>query len=167
MLEELFLTQELHKSQVEMQHILETTTDLMFKYDPENGAVLLHKAEEEDYHQFFSEKDMLKRLAAEGYLEESYVATLEECLEHVRDGEHRLSCIIEAIMERFNDQINEARKEFPFLSISGGVFITNRRHTYEQYYGEADKALYETKKNGKSNYTGVHPPWGLAEKKRF
>ncbi len=73
----------------------------------------------------------------------------------------------EAIMERFNDQINEARKEFPFLSISGGVFVTNRRHTYEQYYGEADKALYETKKNGKSNYTGVHPPWGLAEKKRF
>lgn len=56
MLEELFLTQELHKSQVEMQHILETTTDLMFKYDPENGAVLLHKAEEEDYHQFFQRR---------------------------------------------------------------------------------------------------------------
>ena len=93
---ELFLTQELHKSQVEMQHILETTTDLMFKYDPENGAVLLHKAEEEDYHQFLSEKDMLKRLAAEGYLEEHYVETLEECLERIRDGEHRLSCTIKA-----------------------------------------------------------------------
>ena len=35
---------------------------------------------------------MLKRLAAEGYLEESYVATLEECLEHVRDGEQRQDC---------------------------------------------------------------------------
>ena len=299
---ELFLTQELHKSQVEMQHILETTTDLMFKYDPENGAVLLHKAEEEDYHQFLSENDMLKRLAAEGYLEESYVDTLEECLEHIRDGEHRLSCTIKArkdlskdwvwykatlfdykdeatkerkvlgylqninqdmytkeklkkaaqrdsltglynvgtakkkireilrnqtknqgicnafflmdvddfksindtkghmtgdstlkkfasvltdtfrfqdiiyrlggdefavfaedlqdpsrcidgIMIRFDERIKEARKEFPFLSISVGAYVTDRRHTYEQYYKEADKALYETKKKGKNNYT--------------
>ena len=299
---ELFLTQELHKSQVEMQHILETTTDLMFKYDPENGAVLLHKAEEEDYHQFLSERDMLKRLAAEGYLEENYVATLEECLEHIRDGEHRLSCTIkarknlsedwvwykvtlfdykddgtkerrvlgylqninhdmaakeklkkaaqrdsltgiynvgtakkkiceilrnqtgnheicnafflmdvddfksindtrghmtgdstlqrfasvltntfryqdiiyrlggdefavfaedlhdsdkciEAIMERFRSQLEEAQREFPFLTISIGAYVTDRRHTYEQYYAEADQALYETKKRGKNSYT--------------
>lgn len=305
---ELFLTQELHKSQVEMQHILETTTDLMFKYDPENGAVLLHKAEEEDYHQFLSEKDMLKRLAAEGYLEESYVATLEECLEHIRDGEHRLSCTIkarknlskdwvwyrvtlfdyqdestherkvlgylqninqdmwakeelkkaaqrdsltglynvgaakkkireilrnqtgnqeicnafflmdvddfksindtkghmigdstlqkfaavltdtfrfqdiifrlggdefavfaeelhdsgkciQAIMERFGSNLKAAREKFPFLGISVGVYVTDRRHTYEQYYEEADKALYETKKNGKNSYT-IHNDTG-------
>lgn len=299
---ELFLTQELHKSQVEMMHILETTTDLMFKYDPENGAVLLHKAEEEEYHQFLSERDMLKRLAAEGYLEESYVETLEECLNHIRDGEHRLSCTIKArknlskdwvwykatlfdykdeasherkvlgylqninqdmyakeklkkaaqrdsltglynvgtakkkiqevlrnqagnpeicnafflmdvddfksindtkghmtgdstlqkfasvlthtfrfqdiiyrlggdefavfaedlqdstrsianIMERFNRQIEASRMEFPFLSVSVGIYVTDHRHTYEQYYQEADKALYETKRNGKNNYT--------------
>ncbi len=72
-----------------------------------------------DYHQFLSEKDMLKRLAAEGYLEESYVATLEECLEHVRDGEQRQDC---------------------------------RNTVLSVFY---------------ANYTGVHPPWGLAEKKRF
>lgn len=72
-----------------------------------------------DYHQFLSEKDMLKRLAAEGYLEKSYVATLEECLEHVRDGEQRQDC---------------------------------RNTVLSVFY---------------ANYTGVHPPWGLAEKKCF
>ncbi|MGO5542957.1 GGDEF domain-containing protein [Blautia sp. HCP3S3_H10_1] len=299
---ELYLTQELQKSQLEMQRILETTTDLMFKYDPENGAVLLHKAEEEDYHPFLSEEDMLRKLAEKGYLEEQYVETLEECIEQIRNGEHRLSCTIkarknltqdwvwykvtlfdyqdeatherkvlgylqninldmsdrerlekaaqrdsltglynmgtakkkiceilrnqtkdqqicnafflmdvddfksindtnghmtgddtlkkfasvlndtfrfqdiiyrlggdefavfaedlhdsstciEAIMERFKEQIGEAQKDFPFLSISVGVYVTDRRHTYEQYYEEADKALYETKKNGKNAYT--------------
>ena len=42
---ELFLTRELHNSQMEMRRILETTTDLMFQYDPEKGALLLDKKE--------------------------------------------------------------------------------------------------------------------------
>lgn len=54
---------------------------------------------------------------------------------------------------RFQEQIEAAREEFPFLSISVGAYVTDRRHTYEQYYEEADKALYETKKNGKNDYT--------------
>ena len=70
----------------------------------------------------------------------------------VRDLQGSSRCI-EGIMKRFNDQIKEARKDFPFLSISVGAYVTNRSHTYEQYYEEADKALYETKNNGKNDYT--------------
>ena len=53
---------------------------------------------------------------------------------------------------RFQEQIEVAREEFLFLSISVGAYVTDRRHTYEQYYEEADKALYETKKNEKNDY---------------
>ena len=299
---ELFLTQELHKSQLEMRRILETTTDLMFQYDPEKGALLLDKEETEAYHKFLSEKDLLKKLAKKGYLGENFVDVFEECLARVRDGEHRLSCTIQArkdvrenwnwykvtlfdyqddqtqerkvlgylqninqdmnvqeklkqeaqtdsltgllnvgagkkkirkilknqltettphnamflmdlddfkgindtrghmvgdstlqafsgvlkktfrakdvvyrlggdefaafvegvpdtsesiegIMQRFQKHLENARKEFPFLGVSVGIYAAERRHTYEQYYSEADKALYETKNGGKNHYT--------------
>ena len=299
---ELFLTQELHKSQMEMRRILETTTDLMFQYDPEKGALLLDQKETEAYHRFLSEKHLLRKLAQKGYLEENFVGVFEECLDRVKDGEHRLSCTIRArknvtdnwnwykvtlfdyqdektqerkvlgylqninqdmdtqeklkqeaqtdsltglfnvgtgkkkirkilkkqltetthhnamflmdidnfknindtkghmtgdstlqafsgvlkktfrvkdiiyrlggdefavfvedvpdsgasiqtIMKRFQRNLDTAREEFPFLSVSVGIYVTERRHTYEQYYSKADKALYETKENGKSHYT--------------
>lgn len=60
---------------------------------------------------------------------------------------------IDTILRRLRTHIEEARVEFPFLSISTGVYLTNGVHTYDEYYLQADQALYETKKKGKDHDT--------------
>lgn len=60
---------------------------------------------------------------------------------------------IESIMERFSSQLAKAREKYPFMSVSVGIFVSNTTKDYQRYYQEADKALYETKRNGKSHYT--------------
>ena len=60
---------------------------------------------------------------------------------------------IASLMEHLNQKIEEAKEEFPFLSISVGIYITDSCQSYEQLYETADKALYQTKKNKKGYYT--------------
>ena len=62
---------------------------------------------------------------------------------------------MDTILRRLRAHIEEARREFPFLSVSTGAYLTNGFHTYDEYYVEADRALYETKKKGKDHDT-VH-----------
>lgn len=60
---------------------------------------------------------------------------------------------IPALMSQFHQEVLKARTEFPFLSVSVGVYITSTVQSYEQLYIAADKALYQTKKNEKGYYT--------------
>lgn len=57
------------------------------------------------------------------------------------------------LLEKFHEEIQDAKREFPFLSISVGVYITDFAENYEQFYVAADKALYQTKKNKRQSYT--------------
>lgn len=59
---------------------------------------------------------------------------------------------VDSIMHRLNQNLEEARKEFPFLHVSVGIFVSNNTKEYYHYYKEADRALYETKRNGKNHY---------------
>ena len=59
------------------------------------------------------------------------------------------------IMRRMKHEIEAARKEYPFLGISTGIYVTNIPNSYEHYYAEADRALYQTKKQGKGHATVV------------
>lgn len=60
---------------------------------------------------------------------------------------------IDSIMQRLQNQMEKVRVEYPFLSSSVGIYVTEDPCSFETYYIEADKALYETKKQGKSHYT--------------
>ncbi len=60
---------------------------------------------------------------------------------------------VRQIMQRLHDHIEKARAEFPFLSVSVGVYVSNEPCSYEEFYSEADRALYRTKENGKNSYT--------------
>ena len=62
---------------------------------------------------------------------------------------------MDTILRRLRAHIEEARREFPFLSVSTGAYLTNGFHTYDEYYVEADRALYETKEKGK-NHDTIH-----------
>ena len=57
------------------------------------------------------------------------------------------------LMKKLSAEIENAKKEFPFMSISIGIYITDSCESYEQFYVAADKALYQTKKNKKGYYT--------------
>lgn len=57
------------------------------------------------------------------------------------------------LVKKLAGEIEKARTEFPFLSISVGIYITDSCKSYEQFYTAADKALYQTKRNKKGYYT--------------
>lgn len=57
------------------------------------------------------------------------------------------------LLENFHEEVQDAKREFPFLSISVGVYITDFCENYEQFYVAADRALYQTKKNKRQAYT--------------
>lgn len=60
---------------------------------------------------------------------------------------------IAQLVKKLNIEVQKAKAEFPFLSISVGIYITDSCESYEQYYAAADKALYQTKKSKKGCYT--------------
>ena len=60
---------------------------------------------------------------------------------------------IRSIMQRLNSHLGEMKKAYTYFSSSTGVYVTKERCSFEQYYTEADRALYETKKQGKGHYT--------------
>lgn len=70
-------------------------------------------------------------------------------LPQLQDAEKEVA----AIMEDFHKNVKDAQKDFPFFSVSVGVYITNRVRNYEELYIAADKALYQTKKTEKDYYT--------------
>lgn len=60
---------------------------------------------------------------------------------------------IPVLMNQLHMEVEKAKEEFPFLSVSVGIYITSTTQSYEQLYIAADKALYQTKKNEKGYYT--------------
>lgn len=60
--------------------------------------------------------------------------------------------IIERIMKDFFSSLKEKSDSAPFNS-SVGIFITNKKYSYDYYYLQADKALYQAKKQGKNNFS--------------
>ena len=60
---------------------------------------------------------------------------------------------IPELMSKLHREIQKAKTEFPFFSVSVGVYVTSMSQSYEQLYIAADKALYQTKKNEKGYYT--------------
>ena len=300
------LTLELHQSWEELKRILETTTTLVFQYDPENSKVILDQigVEDQQRQQSFSEQLFFEDVEKRGLIGSTYAELVRDCLKRIREGEHHISVTIQAkmkpeqnwtwyrmtlfdyldeytnnrrvvgylqnidqdimkqeklrqrarmdsltgllnvgagkrrveklleakkrnmsgynalflmdiddfknindtmghkkgdetiqcfvrvlkrtfraedviyrmggdefavfverlqtpdlnidtILRRLRAHIEEARREFPFLSVSTGAYLTNGFHTYDEYYVEADRALYETKKKGK-NHDTIH-----------
>lgn len=70
-------------------------------------------------------------------------------LPQLTDAENEVS----ALVKKLHAEVRNAKTDFPFLSISIGIYITDSDQSYEQFYAAADKALYRTKKNGKDSYT--------------
>mgnify|MGYP001180719430 FL=1 len=68
---------------------------------------------------------------------------------HLEDPER----IIGIIMERFFRNTRQVEIGGIRLSSSVGVYASSGEHAFEHYYAMADKALYETKHNGKNWYT--------------
>lgn len=68
--------------------------------------------------------------------------------ERIREIEQK----IDVILYRLHQQMDEARKKYPFLRCSIGVFATNKQYSFEEYYVKADQALYEAKHKGKGDY---------------
>lgn len=60
---------------------------------------------------------------------------------------------IAAIMKRFFERLSQSAERGLPISSSVGVFATDRACGFEEYYKQADQALYETKKSGKNDYT--------------
>ena len=60
---------------------------------------------------------------------------------------------IASMMQRLFHQLEVARVRYPFFSISVGAYVAKEQHSYEHYYAEADRALYQTKERGKGRYT--------------
>lgn len=70
-------------------------------------------------------------------------------LSHLNNAEEE----IEQLIEKFHAEIQAAKTEFPFLSISVGIYITDSCESYEQFYVAADKALYQSKRKKQQSYT--------------
>lgn len=68
---------------------------------------------------------------------------------YLQNGELEIS----AFMKQLNQEIEKAKTKYPFFSISVGIYITDSNRNYELLYTGADKALYQTKKRGKGDYT--------------
>lgn len=88
----------------------------------------------------FCKEDVIYRLGGD-----EFVAFVENV-----DGSEKS---IDSIMQRLQNQMEKVRAEYPFLSSSVGIYVTEDPCSFETYYIEADKALYETKKQRKSHYT--------------
>lgn len=57
------------------------------------------------------------------------------------------------IMNRFFSTLKEKEiNQHIQLECSVGIFAANKKHSYEDYYNQADKALYEVKRKTKNNY---------------
>lgn len=66
---------------------------------------------------------------------------------------HKPAESVEKIMNRFAGEIERVRERYPLLTSSVGIYIANKRHSFKDYYKQVDKALYQTKKEGKNHYT--------------
>ena len=60
---------------------------------------------------------------------------------------------IESIVQQLNFNIQGLKKRYSFFGSSIGVYVADTVCSFEKYYAEADKALYETKKKGKDYFT--------------
>ena len=65
---------------------------------------------------------------------------------------------IDAILQRFYQNLSPVQKAYPFLTSSIGIYASNKTHpnalyAYETYYAEADKELYHAKKSGKNRHS--------------
>lgn len=59
---------------------------------------------------------------------------------------------IALIMKRFFSQLQECKNGKFKISSSVGVFVSNHKIAFDEFYSKADKALYQSKQNGKHQY---------------
>lgn len=60
---------------------------------------------------------------------------------------------IEGIMRRFFQKLAQKNKSKLPVTCSVGIYASNRKCDFEDYYARADEALYQTKRKGKNGYT--------------
>lgn len=90
----------------------------------------------------FHDKGIVYRLGGDEF------AVFMPCLEDQKQ--------VEILLEKLQSEVEKAKHDFPFLNVSVGVYISHTLQTYNQLYALADKALYQTKKNNKGNYTIIN-----------
>ena len=79
--QESVLTLELHRSREELKRILETTTTLVFQYDPENSKVILDQigVEDQQRQQSFSEQLFFEDVEKRGLIGSTYAELVRDC----------------------------------------------------------------------------------------
>lgn len=65
---------------------------------------------------------------------------------------HDSNQILTAMLHRLMGHVREAKSEYPFLSCSIGVFVTDQQRSFEECYRMADQALYSAKRSGKGQF---------------
>lgn len=98
----------------------------------------------------FSSKDIIYRLGGDEF------AVFIENIEHI-------SCIKYIILKIFS-QLDKASKKGISVSTSIGVFVGNAYHKFENYYKNADIALYQAKKAGRHTYHIIEKAYSLSQK---
>lgn len=93
---EIFLAAELYRNREEMNHILETTTDLVFRYSLEENKSYISKLGGAEKSIFITEED-IRREAVDGkFLDREFLFPVLEAFERIRNGEQRISILIKA-----------------------------------------------------------------------
>lgn len=68
-----------------------------------------------------------------------------------KDTSEKLKTVLDSLYDGF-EAIKETNPNFKFNSLSCGICMTDTTDVYEDVCGNADKALYYAKRNGKGNY---------------
>lgn len=56
---------------------------------------------------------------------------------------------VQTMLNRLINHIEEAKSEFPYLSSSIGIFVTNKKYDFDEAYQKVDQVLYKAKRSGK------------------
>lgn len=93
---ETFLTRELHRNREEMKRILESTTALVFQYDPEKRTASINEFNGEDCNYTLSEEALLQHMQENQIVEADGISMIRDCFSRMCMGEHYLSAAVHA-----------------------------------------------------------------------
>lgn len=93
---EIFLAAELYRNREEMDHILETTTDLVFRYSLEENKSYISKLGEAERSIFITEEDIRREVVDGKFLDKEFLQPVLDVFERIRNGEQRISTQIRA-----------------------------------------------------------------------
>lgn len=84
----------------------------------------------------FRAEDVIYRLGGDEFV--VFTEKLHDTEQNVQEMLHRLMI-----------HVREVQAEHPYFGCSAGVFVTGKKHSFEECYRKADQALYEAKRDGK------------------